>query len=303
MSGAKLTNKLIKLDTWVNGESVKSLSIHDRGLQYGDGFFTTILVRNQQLLNWPAHWRRIEKSSQALFLPTLDKSLLQSWIRSALSEYFQANSQSDCVLKLMVTRGTGGMGYQMPEEIHPNCIFLIKPAPNFIQQEFLATNEPIESMVSINQASSSSQPGLVGLKSLNRLENVLARTEVTQHGFDEGIMLNCLNNAVCGTQSNLFIIKAKSVFTPKLDVSGVEGTTRYQLLFLLETLGYDVQQVDLKIEDILQADELFFSNAVRGIQPVKRLLESQFELQQTQKIHQAWLNWQQQNATPIAQLK
>lgn len=292
----------VKLDTWLNGEAVKNLSIHDRGLQYGDGFFTTILVRNQLLLNWQAHWRRIEKSSRALLIPLLEKSLLQTWIRTALSEYFQANSQSDCVLKVIITRGVGGIGYQMPTEIHPNCIFVIKSAPASKQHEFLATNKPIESMVAKHQASLTSQPGLVGLKTLNRLENVLARTEVTQHGVDEGIMLNSLNNAVCGTQSNLFIIKEKSVFTPKLDVSGVEGTTRYQLLFMLETLGYDVQKADLKIEDILQADELFFSNAVRGIQPVKRLLDNPFALQQTQKIHQAWLNWQQQNATPLKQL-
>ncbi|BCN93060.1 4-amino-4-deoxychorismate lyase [Thiomicrorhabdus immobilis] len=292
----------VKLDTWLNGEPLNSVSIHDRGLQYGDGFFTTILVRNQQVLNWPAHWRRIEKSCEALLIPLLDKTQLQTWVRKALSEYLQANFQTDCVLKIMITRGSGGIGYQMPEPINPNCIFVIKPAPAVNEALFLSHNEPIATMVANQQAGLLSQPGLVGLKSLNRLENVLARTEIANQGFAEAIMLNSLENVVCGTQSNLFIIQGENIATPRLDVSGVEGTTRYQLLFLLETLGYAVQEADLKLEDVLQADELFFSNAVRGIQAVDQLLDVYFQTLQTQKIHQAWSDWQQQNAISLNQL-
>ena len=111
----------------------------------------------------------------------------------------------------------------------------------------------------------------------------------------------CNNNkqVLGGTQSNVFIIKNKRVLTSKLDLSGVEGTTRYRLMSLLPDLGYQVEEDELTIEQLHQADELFFSNAVRGVQPVNKFLNTEFCCEQTKSIHQAWLNWQLKNAINI----
>jgi len=281
------------VDTWVNGEPQSTTSIHDRGLQYGDGFFTTLLINNQQILNWTAHWRRVENSCSALNFPVPDSGQLKGWIAKALLSYLNEKQEQNCVLKLLFTRGVGGIGYQAPSETKLNCLFIIKQNPI---KNIETANQPMEAGLSSHLASIT---GLAGIKSLNRLENVMARTEIVTNGFAEGIMLNHQQQIACGTQSNVFIIQNKRVITPKLDLSGVEGTTRYQLMSLLPDLGYQVEEAELTLEKLLQADELFFSNAVRGIQPVNKFLNSEFCCEQTKSIHQAWLNWQLKNAINI----
>ena len=283
----------LPVDTWVNGEPQSTTTIHDRGLQYGDGFFTTILINNKQILNWSAHWRRIKNSCSVLNLPAPDSEQLKAWIAKALLSYLNEKQEQSCVLKILFTRGVGGIGYQMPSETKQTCLFVIKPSPiTKIETE----NKPMEAGLS-NQLASIS--GLAGVKSLSRLENVLARTEIVTSGFSEGIMCNYNKQVVCGTQSNVFIIKDKRVITPKLDLSGVEGTTRYQLMSFLPDLGYEVEEAELTLEQLYQDDELFFSNAVRGIQPVNKFLNTKFCCGQTKSIHQAWLNWQLKNAINI----
>ena len=283
----------LPVDTWVNGEPQSTTTIHDRGLHYGDGFFTTILINNKQILNWSAHWRRIENSCSVLNFPVPDSSQLKGWIAKALLSYLNEKQEKNCVLKILFTRGVGGIGYQAPSETKLNCLFIIKPSPI---TNIETANQPMEVGLCNHLASIS---GLAGIKTLNRLENVMARTEIVTSGFTEGIMINHNQQIACGTQSNVFIIQDKRVITPKLDLSGVEGTTRYQLMSLLPDLGYQVEEAELTLEQLHQADELFFSNAVRGIQPVNKFLNSEFCCEQTKSIHQAWLNWQIKNAINI----
>ena len=283
----------LPVDTWVNGEPQSTTTIHDRGLQYGDGFFTTILINNKQILNWSAHWRRIENSCSVLNLPAPESEQLKAWIAKALLSYLNEKQEKNCVLKILFTRGVGGIGYQAPSETNLSCLFIIKPSP-IINIE--TANQPMEAGLCHHLASIT---GLAGIKSLNRLENVMARTKIVTNGFAEGIMLNHHQQIACGTQSNVFIIQDKRVITPKLDLSGVEDTTRYQLMSLLPGLGYQVEEAELGLEQLHQADELFFSNAVRGIQPVKKFLNTDFCCEQTKSIHQAWLNWQLKNAINI----
>jgi len=288
----------MSVDTWVNGMPQTMLPVSDRSVHYGDGFFTTILVQNKQLLNWSGHWQRIENSSLRLKLPLIEKLTLQAWITKALMTYFQENKSDNCVVKIIISRGSGGIGYQAPEKIELQCCFIIKPSPN---SSFTSgDNDAIETTVCQVKASISE---FAGLKTLNRLENVMARTEITNQGYFEGIMLNHNQQVISGTQSNIFIIKDKTIFTPFMNVSGVEGTTRNQLLTLLPGLGYQVKECLLDLDEIYQADELFFCNAVRGILPVSKLTSTKYTIKQVNGIQQAWLKWQNENAIPIHSLK
>jgi 4-amino-4-deoxychorismate lyase len=284
----------LPVDAWLNGQPQSRLSIHDRGLQYGDGFFTTISVFNQQVFNWPAHWRRIELSCSALNLPLPNQVELKTWLAKAITAYLTQNKAQHCVLKITLTRGLGGVGYQMPGTTTMNCLFLMKPSP--FTSEYKHINASIEATLCQTKASITD---FAGLKTLNRLENVIARTEIANQGYAEGIMLNHKQQVICGTQSNLFMIKGKTAYTPKLELSGVEGTTRYQLMKLFPSLGYQIEETELSMNEIHQADELFFCNAVRSIQPVSKLLNSDFDCKQTHTIQQAWSQWQLANAIPI----
>ena len=278
---------------WVNGQSQEEITLQDRAIQYGDGFFTTILVVNKQILNWFSHWERIKNSSQVLGLPLIKLEQLSNWLEIALNDYFEKNDTKDCVLKIIITRGTGGIGYQMPETIDSNCLFYIKPSPIQLNLGELTAIQPMAVGLCKTLASIGS---LAGVKTLNRLENVMARTEMAESGYQEGLMLNALQHVVCGTQSNIYLLKADTVFTPKINESGVAGTTRFQMNILLKKLGWKVVEKNISLAEIEQTDELFLTNAVRGVQPVKHFLNKQYSTMQTEKIHQAWSNWQIENA-------
>ncbi|WP_040725576.1 aminodeoxychorismate lyase [Thiomicrorhabdus sp. Kp2] len=285
---------------WVNGLPQEEITLQDRAIQYGDGFFTTILVVNKQILNWASHWERIKNSSQVLGLPLIKLEQLSNWLEIALNDYFEKNDTKDCVLKIIITRGTGGVGYQMPETIGSNCLFYIKPSPIQLNQGELTAIQPMEIGLCKTLASMGS---LAGVKSLNRLENVMARTEMAENGYQEGLMLNALNYVVCGTQSNIYLLKDGTVFTPKIKESGVAGTTRFQMNTLVQKLGWKMEEKNILLTQIEQADELFLTNAVRGVQPVKQFLNAQYTTVKTEQIHQAWSTWQMENATSVNSFK
>lgn len=253
---------------WIDGKAVETeqakVSVFDRGLQYGDGFFTTALIREGRLLNWPAHLRRIEQCSQRLGFSPVDQDFLQTVLIRQFRSLDDEFRGQQLVCKLLFTRGTGGRGYQPPENNQTTLIstFALAPAEQ---------KTPIEVAVSPVVLELASE--LAGLKHLNRLHNVLARQALQQQtsSASEGIMFNPLGDAICGIQSNLFLLKGSQLITPFLNFSGVEGTSRFVLSRVCEQAGLQWQEAKLTLDDILQADGIFFTNAVRGIMPVKKL--------------------------------
>jgi 4-amino-4-deoxychorismate lyase len=295
-----------EMTTIINGSLIDSVSVADRGLQYGDGFFTTMLVTGDQLLNWPGHWRRLQQSARRLQFPAIDEQVLFTQVKQAVAvfNYTKSTIDSNKVVKIIFTRGAGGIGYQMPEVPQITTILQVTLAPVDVARE-VDTNLPIFTQpvaidLGLCETLCGIQPQLAGLKHLNRLENVLGRTEIAVQGLAEGVMLNAYQQVVCGTQSNLFLLQGNRLITPKLADSGVEGTTRYQLSQLAERLDLVWQESIVVVADLIQADELFLANAVRGIVPVKRFQETTFSTEKTLEIHQAWSNWQRENAMSLS---
>ena len=294
------------MTTIINGSLIDSVSVRDRGLQYGDGFFTTMLVTGDQLLNWPGHWRRVQQSASRLQFPEIDEQDLFTQIKQAIAvfNYTKSTVNSNKVVKIIFTRGVGGIGYQMPDRPQINTILHVTPAPIEIEREpdthlpIFMQPTPID--LGLCETLCGIQPQLAGLKHLNRLENVLARSEIAHKGLSEGLMLNAYQHIICGTQSNLFLIKGNSLITSLLTDSGVEGTTRYQLSQLAEGLGLIWQEFTLVLADLMQADELFLANSVRGIMPVNRFNQRKYTTIKTLEIHQAWANWQRENAMSLS---
>ena len=115
------------------------------------------------------------------------------------------------------------------------------------------------------------QPALAGMKHLNRLEQVLARAEWTDAGIAEGVMLDTDDRLVCGTMSNLYLLSGSRLLTPSLERCGVKGVMRQQVQKAAGTLGLEWQERDLALEEALSADEMYFSNALIGLWPVREL--------------------------------
>lgn len=233
-------------------QAMSAVSAFDRGLQYGDGFFTTALIEKGKLLNWSAHLHRIQMSTQALGFPQIDRLKLER----SLQRQFGTFPQDSAVCKLLFTRGCGGQGYQPPEQAKVQLLSYLLPKPT-------KTLQPLN--VQLSPVILSTENCLAGIKHLNRLSSVLARKTLDE-GFDEAIMLNAFGQLQCGTQANLYVVQNGQVFTPPVNFSGVAGTFRQALLD-----NSVIQQKLLYLSDLQEAQGVFFSNAVRGLQQVRRL--------------------------------
>ncbi len=239
----------------VNGVSGAALSPLDRGLAYGDGLFETCLVRAGCVSLWPWHKARLLGSAVRLQLP-----LSLERLYACMQALFDGQSP-DGVLKILVTRGEGGRGYRLPAEPDPTYCLLFYPDIPSTQAGVVAH---------FCRQRLADNPGLAGLKHLNRLEQVLARAEwPASDDSREGLLLDGAGQVIEATASNLFAVFDGQLVTPDLSHCGVAGILR-QLICeqLAPSLGLTVKSGKLLPDDLLRAEELFLCNSLRGIWPI-----------------------------------
>lgn len=249
----------------INGESRHCIDITDRGLHYGDGLFETIEVVAGKPLFLNRHLQRMQRGCRVLLIPCPDLNLLDSEARQI------CDGAQLGVLKLMLTRGSGGRGYRQPEQISPSRIFGLHPHPDYpdplyrqgIKLRFC------DKRLAIN-------PDLAQIKHLNRLEQVLARAEWQTDDIHEGLMLDSEGYVVEGTMSNLFWVRRGVLHTPLLDRCGIAGIVRELVIELARTAGIEVLEDRVDSRQLLEADEIFVTNSVIGIWPVKQLQQQSF---------------------------
>lgn len=239
----------------VNGVFDKRVAADDRGLLYGDGLFETCLAINGTVALWPRHMQRLLDGCRRLQLEPPDAGVLATELAQLTAGHERV------VVRITITRGSGPRGYAPHGAQRPTRILSASgmPAdadvwlPAAMRLRWCTTRLPI-------------QPALAGIKHLNRLEQVLARAEWQYGDMDEGLLRSMDGSVVCATAANLFIVSGGRIITPPLGDNGVAGVMRAQLM--------DMVQVDeqvLVVDDVMQADELFLTNAVRGIMPVATL--------------------------------
>jgi len=257
----------------INGEHKKTLDITDRGLHYGDGLFETIEVMQQRPVFLTQHLARLKAGCQVLKLPYPDETLLLDEIKHV------SNTCEHGVIKLMLTRGSGGRGYRQPDLLNPTRIIALHPFPEYpenFKTEGILTRF-CTARLGIN-------PLLAGLKHNNRLEQVLARSE-WQDEFQEGLMLNLNEHVIEGTMSNLFVVKEQKIYTPEITLSGIKGVMRQIIIKIARQNNLPLQETLLNRDFVQQADELFVSNSVIGIWPIKALENKTYSVGPlTQKI-------------------
>lgn len=271
---------------WLNAEPCDQSFALDRGLLYGDGFFTTMLCYQQRLLNWPAHAQRIAVAAQRLgFLP-LDEVMLQRTLNVALLNA----PPSLAVIKIVITRGVGGAGYAPAPVSNLNYFSYLIPAPAGLAEVVQQPQQCMPRLKCIQcQTPVSINSYLAGIKHLNRLENVLARHEVDQSDADDGLMFTGAGQLISGTQGNVVLIREGVAYTPKLHQAGVSGTCLNTLKTL--PLGLNWLETELTRQDLVQAQAVFICNAVRGVQAVARFDEVSYDTKLIEPINQAWWAW------------
>ncbi|MCP1315574.1 MULTISPECIES: aminodeoxychorismate lyase [unclassified Halomonas] len=236
-----------------------SVPADDRGLAYGDGLFETVLMRAGQPLLWSYHRARLAEGCRRLGIPMPDTAALDA-------ELARPGAAALEVLKLIVTRGSGGQGYRVPNA----------PAPRLLASR--RAFEPCRARwqegvcVRVCDLRLGHQPRLAGIKHLNRLENVLARQEWCDPGIAEGLLADADGLLVEATSMNVFWRAKGRLWTPPVTRCGVAGTLRAALLD-----AGAVAEAELSLEALVEVDALWVANSVQGVWPVHTLLDPRGE--------------------------
>jgi 4-amino-4-deoxychorismate lyase len=225
------------------------------------------LIRNGIAPLWELHWERLSSSCERLLINTPLKKTIEKEIESLTVK------QSDGVLKIIITRGASERGYGTPKSIISNRVLSLSSLPT-------ESASKLQEGVSLGVCSIrlAQQPRLAGMKTLNRLENVLAWLELQETGVEEGLLLDQNENVIEAVMSNLFVVKNDKLVTPKLDQCGVSGVRRRQVLEIARQQNLQVSEQRLQLADIANADEVFLTNAVVGIRPVRQLQHTNYNL-------------------------
>lgn len=244
------------MKVWVDGQRRRTLDVQDRGLQYGDGLFETMCVRDGGVRLLELHLERLSEGLARLRIRTSAR-IVRAEICAATARVRRAT------LKLIVTRGSGERGYRpRGNERARRILLLAAPSPP-------AAQPAVRLRVCRTHLASGSP--LAGLKTLGRLESVLARAEWRGARVFEGLMCDSEGHIVCGTMTNLFLRRGRTLYTPLLDRCGVAGIMRRWILNEAPALGCRVKEARIAWRDLAAAEEVFVSNAVIGVRPVRAI--------------------------------
>jgi len=247
------------MDSLLNGQACDQLPLQDRGLLYGDGCFSTLAVYQGHPLAWRAHWERLIHCADRLAIPPPSYEALLAEVRQLAAD------QPRAVLKIILTRGSGGRGYQIPPQISPSRLVLRHPWPDYpaayVEQGIALT---------VCQSRLARNPSLTGIKHLNRLEQILGRREWGPP-YAEGLMLDTQDNVISGTFTNVFFARQGKLFTPALHQCGIAGVMRAILVKTAILLGIPVESDEFSLDDLCTADEILVCNSLIGLWPVRLL--------------------------------
>jgi 4-amino-4-deoxychorismate lyase len=241
---------------WINGEPGSAVNVTDRGLTYGDGLFETIAIRDGQPRFLAFHLDRLFMGCDRLKMQRPDRVRLSADLAAA------AQGLRYGVLKLLLTRGPAPRGYALPAACTPTLAWGTSAAEPRVAG-------PIdirwcETMASVN-------PATAGLKTLGRLDQVLARAEWSGSDVSEGLMTSTEGWLIGGTASNVFLVTGDRLLTPSLCRAGIAGIMRQVVLEAARSAGIPVLVADVPPPAVAGASEAFLTNALTGIRPVRRL--------------------------------
>jgi len=250
-----------------NPEDAK-ISVFDHGLLYGDGVFEGIRFYNGRIFKFDEHIKRLDESARHILLE-LPMSLDE--IKAETIKTIKATGMDNGYIRLIVTRGVGTLGIS-PYTCKKAQLLIIVDLISLYPKKLYETGMEIITVPTQRNMSEAVSPRV---KSLNYLNNVLAKIEAVNSGFEEAIMLNKYGFVAECTGDNIFIVKNRTVITPPAYMGALEGITRNTVMELAtamgEEKGIDVKQRVMSRHDVFSSDECFLTGTAAEVIPVTKV--------------------------------
>jgi branched-chain amino acid aminotransferase len=253
---------------WLNGKLVDredaKISVFDHGLLYGDGVFEGIRSYGGKVFRLKEHIRRLFDSANGI---RLEIPLAADELAKAIADTLQANGLKDAYIRVVVTRGVGTLGLD-PNRCQSPTVFIITDKIELYPPKLYENGLEI-----ITAATMRNHPNAVNprLKSLNYLNNILAKIEAIDAGTLEAVMLNHQGFVAECTGDNLFIVRDGVLFTPPIAAGILEGITRDEIIAIAEDFGIKVREENLTRHDLYVANECFLTGTAAEVVPVVRI--------------------------------
>jgi branched-chain amino acid aminotransferase len=258
----------MSLKIYINGtlydkENAK-ISVYDHGLLYGDGVFEGMRVYGGKVFRMPEHLERLWNSAKAIWL---EIPMTPDALGQAVDETVKANGIEDGYVRLVVTRGVGTLGLD-PNRCSAPQVIIIADYITLYPREYYENGLHIVTVSTIRNHPAALSPRI---KSLNYLNNILAKIEGLQAGCVEALMLNQKGEVAECTGDNIFLVRKGELLTPSVEAGILEGITRAVVLELARELKIPVRETPLTKHDVYIADECFLTGSAAEIVPVTKV--------------------------------
>ncbi len=262
-------------DCLIDGEISNLVPVTDRGFLYGHGVFETIACKSGNPVFWDLHLERLAAGCKRLGLQMPDKTTLLSDLQTVCA------GKLISVVRICLTAGDSEHGYSLTSPAVGRRIISCQPWPEAVELPRLKGIEmPIADYRLVHNRT------LAAIKHSNRLEQVIAATEPVVLNAGEGLLLDHGGFVISAVSANIFLAFGEQLITPRLDRCGVHGVTRAALL---QEFGFRCEKRRVTQELLSEADEVFICNSIRGIWPVTKIADWEFDIGPVTRQLQDWL--------------
>jgi branched-chain amino acid aminotransferase len=240
------------------------ISVYDHGLLYGDGVFEGMRSYGGKVFRLEQHLERLWSSAKAI---ALEIPLSRPAMAKAVNDTLATNGITDGYIRLVVTRGAGTLGLDPNRTSHPQVIIITDHIALYPEDTYQNGLEIITASTMRNHPAALSPR----IKSLNYLNNILAKLEGLQAGCVEALMLNHKGEVAECTGDNIFVVRNNGITTPPTDAGILEGITRDAVIELARKANYEVREASLTRHDVYIADECFLTGSAAEVIPVVKV--------------------------------
>lgn len=259
---------MAEVEIYINGtyfpKSEAKISVYDHGLLYGDGVFEGLRSYSGTVFRLSEHLDRLYQSARAIMLTI---PMTKEEMTAAVEQTIARNNLSDAYVRLVITRGAGSLGIDPGRTSDPQVI-VIADHITLYPKELYENGLEIVTAATIRNHAAALNPRI---KSLNYLNNIMAKIEGQLAGCQEALMLNERGEVAECTGDNIFIVSGGVLLTPPIDAGILEGITRNAVIELGQQAGMEVRQTTLTRHDIYVADECFLTGSAAEVIPVIKL--------------------------------